>query len=262
MSTKKKKATISDAILDLLKPKELCEEKEENTTRIEDFDEIEESAIDRKLSSIRKQNVKQLQDLDEKYKGKTVNRKDLDKFDGDSSEEEENEDIFASDSDQSDQEKEQASGDESMPEDEEGSDDDSESDLEDPENNFDITQFTKPKSSKDTLKDPESESDLEEPSNLMLGTSGSEDIKKGVCVQNQLKLWEKLLEVRIKSQKMLITSNSLPNSVAYSTLTCSEDPSFAEAAENATKNLCELLDNLLELQSSLVSKLVLIKLSS
>lgn len=267
MSSKKKKSTISDAILDLLKPKELCEEREENTTRIEDFDEIEESAIDRKLSSIRKQNVKQLADIDEKYKGKAVSRKDLDKFEGDSSEDEENKEIFASDSDQSVQESEQESADEeenaqesadedeSMSENEDGSDNESDSDLEDPGDDFDISQFSKPKST--ISEKSKSESDEEEPSNLMQSTSGKEDLKKGVCVQNQLKLWEKLLEVRIKSQKMLITSNSLPNSDGHSTLSNSGDAEFADAAENSTKNLCGLLDNLLELQSSLVSRLVL-----
>jgi len=73
-------------------------------------------------------------------------------------------------------------------------------------------------------------------------------------VQSQLKIWEKLLEVRIKSQKMLITANSLPNFDDHLELTSSDNPEFSVKVEQACDGIHGLLDNLLELQNTLASR--------
>ena len=82
----------------------------------------------------------------------------------------------------------------------------------------------------------------------------NEEIQKGKCVQNQLKIWEKLLETRIKFQKVLTTANSFPDFDAHLDLISLDDQRFAEAAENVSENIHKLLDNFFELQEHLVGR--------
>lgn len=249
MSSAKKKKSISDQINEILKPKELVEETNESEARYEEF--TEHGDIDNQLSDIRKQTAKSLSELDSKYQGKVVSRKELE-LDGsgeddDSDEESQNEENYATDSDEDVEEEEEENSDESASgsknSDGSGSEDDDGDDC-------DISQFTKPSPGA-----PASSSAIptQDKTEILKNFSLSDEIKKGVCVQNQLKLWEKLLEVRIKSQKMLITANSLPDFDAHLELS-SMDPSFAEKVDSACDGIHGLLDNLLELQSALVNK--------
>jgi protein AATF/BFR2 len=128
-----------------------------------------------------------------------------------------------------------------------GSDSDEEED--DFEDDFDLSQFTKSK-----FPDSTAPKVAQDKTKIIKDESINEEIKKGVCVQNQLKIWEKLLEVRIKSQKMLITANSLPDFDSHLELVTLEDSEFSEKVEKACDGLHGLLDNLLELQSTLVNK--------
>jgi protein AATF/BFR2 len=259
MSSSKNKPSISDQISELLKPKQLTEEETAIVdARVEEFNENLNDVISNRLSEIRKQTAKTLNELDDKYKGKAVSRKELE-LDADEnvSDDSSDDDVqkeggnYATDSDE-----EMESGDEEEMEDEEedensgeseeegsGSDDD-DTDLE--EEDFDISQFSKPQHT------PTASSTTENKADLIRDVSLNEEIKKGVCVQNQLKVWEKLLEVRIKSQKMLITANGLPDFDAH--LELSEDPSFSEKVEKTCDGIHRLMDNLLELQSTLVNK--------
>lgn len=248
MLNTKKKQTISDKIHEVLKPKDLAEDVEDNEARFDDFSEHQD--VDNTLSDIRKRNTKHLSELDSKYKGKVVNRKDLDLDNNsdDSSDDEESEDEanYATDSDEDDN---SGSGEKEVEDDSENSSADSESedsgsDLED---EYDISQFTKPSTSSATVTSQES-------NEIIRKVSVNEEIKKGVCVQNQLKIWEKLLEVRIKSQKMLITANSFPDHNAHLELSSSENSEFAEKIEKTCDGIHGLLDNLLELQSTLCNK--------
>lgn len=122
--------------------------------------------------------------------------------------------------------------------------DSSEDDSEDDFDDIDLSHFTKKPSEEAGHAD-----------NTVLVNEASEEVQKGICVQNQLKIWEKLLEVRIKAQKMLITANSLPDYDAHIALTEDDTESqFLEKCESTCDNVYGLIDNLLELQSTLVER--------
>lgn len=78
-------------------------------------------------------------------------------------------------------------------------------------------------------------------------------INKGVCVQNQLQIWEKLLEVRIHSQKMLIKANSLPQPTKFEQLK-SENAEFSELANDTVDKVSTLVSQMRDLQSLLMKQ--------
>ena len=261
MSNAKKKQSISDQINEVLRPKELNEENDETEARFEEFTEHSDDV--HQLSDIRKQTAKNLSELDTKYKGKVVSRKELEEdvselSNGSSDEDEQPEEgnNYATDSDESEKSDDELVEEEEEEEESEefsGSEgeDDSNDDLGD---DFDLSQFSRPQSSLRPVALNDFTPDQETKTKILKDTSLNEEIKKGVCVQNQLKLWEKLLEVRIKSQKMLITANSFPDYDAHLELSSMEDPIFTEKVDRACDGLHGLLDNLLELQSTLVGR--------
>lgn len=254
MSSSKKKQSISEQINEILKPKQLVEETDDTEARFEEFTEHSDAV--QQLSDIRKQTARNLSELDSKYKGKAVSRKELEQdgselSDG-SSEEDElpgDEANYATESDDS----EELDNDEVEEEEEEFSD--QSDDFEDgSEGDYDLSQFTKPQNSSRSAAQISTEFDSTQDTKLLEESSLNEEIQKGVCVQNQLKLWEKLLEVRIKSQKMLITANSLPDFDAHLELSSTEQSPFSEKVDRTCDSLHGLLDSLLELQSTLVNR--------
>lgn len=235
----KKKSSIADQVNEALKPKKLTEEAHENEAKFETFDEYQEN---NQISEIRKQNVKNLGEIDSKYKGKVVSRKEI---------EADHEDFPESESDLlSENELEQKSG--SDREDENESEYGSENSGDISEQDFDISHFLQTSNKPSTS----SANDHNEKTKLVNKPSTSEDVKRGICVQNQLKMWEKLLEVRIKAQKMLITANSLPDFDAFLELSEQEGTEFMTKVDGACDRVFNLLDNLLELQSTLVEQYV------
>lgn len=78
-------------------------------------------------------------------------------------------------------------------------------------------------------------------------------LSKGVCVQNQLQIWEKLLEVRIHSQKMLIKANSLPQPQKYEQL-IEKSADFAELANETEVSVSKLVSQMRDLQSLLLNQ--------
>lgn len=261
MSKAKKKPIISDQINEILKPKELTEENEETEARFEEFTELD---IDNRLSDIRKQTAKHLSELDSKYKGKQVSRRELEDDNGssggsdlDESDNEENLnniDGYATDSDEenigSDDESEseqEQSGSEQTEDDDNSSGENSE---DDPGDDYDLSQFTKSKTDTPSASSFQKQDKTE----LLKSKSVNDEIKKGICVQNQLKMWEKLLEVRIKSQKMLLTANSFPDFDGHLELSSINDSSFANKIDSTCEGLYGLLGNLLDLQKTLVEK--------
>lgn len=264
MSSVKKKKSLADQINEALKPKELVEETDDNEARFEEF--TEQSHADNQLSDIRKQTAKSLSELDSKYKGNVVSRAELedeylnDSEQSDNGDELEEENFYATDSDDEaedenldDVDEEEQSGDEKEEEsgedkDEESNDSESEDDLED--DDYDLSQFTRPQPDKTS----DSPSTAEHKNKLLKNSSLDEEIKKGISVQSQLKVWEKLLEVRIKSQKMLITANCLPDFDNHLELSTMEDSTFSEKVGTTCERLHGLLDNLLEIQSTLCNR--------
>ncbi|CAD1470192.1 unnamed protein product, partial [Heterotrigona itama] len=78
------------------------------------------------------------------------------------------------------------------------------------------------------------------------------DIEKGTCVRNQLKLWENLLEVRIKLQKCLVTSNQMPQHDVYQNFKMNTE--YTKTADETRNNLKMLLNNMLQLQTFLLKQ--------
>lgn len=80
-----------------------------------------------------------------------------------------------------------------------------------------------------------------------------DQITKGFCVQNQLQIWEKLLEIRIHSQKMLIKANSLPQSSKFQRLT-ENSAEFSELANDTFNKVATLATQMHDLQSHLLNQ--------
>lgn len=260
MTSARKKQSISEQINDALKAKDLTEENDEVEARVEEFTEHGEKS--NRVSDIRRQTARSLSELDSKYKGKAVTRKELEAENNDDDlsdlESSEDEELEQPDSESDDDEGSYSMGSdqEDSAEDEEGSEQSgsklegsgqsgSEDEFDD---DFDISQFAKPSAG------TSSSSRADEKTELLKKASLDEEIQKGLSVKNQLKIWEKLLEVRIKSQKMLITANSLPDYDAHLELASSDDATFTEKVERTCDGLHGLLDNLLELQSTLINR--------
>lgn len=79
-----------------------------------------------------------------------------------------------------------------------------------------------------------------------------DSLSKGFCVQNQLQIWEKLLEVRIHSHKMLIKANSLPQPTKFEQL--SENSEFSDLANDTVDQVSRLVSQMRDLQSLLLNR--------
>lgn len=127
--------------------------------------------------------------------------------------------------------------------------------------------YNKGTDSQQGSEDAESESDLENDYNVDLNnplyrkrdsiktmseTNIREEIEKGSSVRNQLKLWENLLEIRIKLQKCVVTSNQMPQYNAHKELR--SDTSFAKETTETKSKLMLLLDNMLQLKELLLKQ--------
>lgn len=76
------------------------------------------------------------------------------------------------------------------------------------------------------------------------------EIEKGNCVREQLKMWENLLEMRIKLQKCLVNSNAMPQYDSYGSY--HSDSDLKRESNNVRSKLGGVLSALLELQSDLL----------
>ena len=228
-----------------------------------------DSEVEAAISDFRKRNVGLLSEVSKKYEGQVVSRKNLEESDEEVSSSDDDlpppkqpqksiEDSFI-DSDGSDSENDLSR---TKTSDEKFTDlDDSDSDAE--SEDYSITQFQKQlnadsdddeegsgdeEGSDDEDDDDEGEgydiSQMDEPMKEnfehVKKQNLSEDAKKGICVRNQLLLWESLLEMRIHLQRCVNTANQLPMPETYSELKDNEE--FVEET-NATKaNVTNVLD--------------------
>lgn len=126
-----------------------------------------------------------------------------------------------------------------------GSDDDSDVESDD----YSITRFKKPVQAGDESdEDDEDEgydiSQLEEPMlenfEHVKKQNLSEEAKKGICVRNQLLVWEGLLEMRIHLQRCVSTANQMPMPDTFSELQRSNE--FLEESNTTKANVAKVLD--------------------
>lgn len=232
-----------------------------------------DSEVEAAISDFRKQNVGLLSEVSKKYEGQVSSRKDPEISDEDNSDSDSDQEIENKvkngkisslvQSDDSDSQEEQPSKQSSALK----ADDDDLSDSEAESEDYSITQFKKQlNDSDDDDENDEGESDdddndeeesdnddegdgydisqMEEPMKEdfehVKKQNVSEEAKKGICVRNQLLLWESLLEMRIHLQRCVNTANQMPMPDTYSNL--KENNEFVEES-NATKtNITNVLD--------------------
>lgn len=257
--------TISEKIHEQFIPKsaehgaEHSDEDEASRPRFSEFDENDEE-LERtaggRLSDIRKKNIKYLDAIDKKYQGQVSSRRIVFHYDDEeeSAVDEENDDKGESDGDESgyqpgafvrlkpaedsDAVEEDFDG-ELEEDDEDNSYDDSDGvEGEEDDNDYSLGDF---------LGDNRTDSQK-----LLDDENRQESMQKGVCVQNQLKMWERLLEMRIKMQSSLITANSYPHPEKFNRF-C-QDKQFKESTDKVVKTIESTLENLLELQEILVGR--------
>lgn len=356
MSIKKQKPILSDKIAELIAPRRLLDpeidSEDETAARIDyEIDEdLEKNEAVSKFSDIRKKNVKFLQDLDAKYRGKVSSRKELEMESNESDENDENDEFAIEeeegeevvDSVEKEQEEEEESTEKSIGEfsmtltpkqriklaqegadsaekDENDSvnspDDDvnlkafrkklnqsnladinTESDGDSDDNMFsnekaeldkwdddyegeEIEEESEKESAEgsdngndndeeDEFDSDEDESDFdggdmipgeskeisdkEDLSRILPKQSADDSLSKAVCVQNQLQIWEKLLEVRIHTQKMLIKANSMPQTTKFKELSRNEE--FSELAIDTVDQVSKLVSQMRNLQSLLLNR--------
>lgn len=280
MSAKKNKSkTVSDKITEAFLPKaeEDPENDPENLVKIADFngeDEEVDFDFDSKPSEIRKRNIKLLSEFSDKYKGKVASRKELEASSeegGSNSEEGLNSDLSDNDDSEIETYRDELNG---IGKDERNSDN---SDADDSGDDYQTSDDSEREGSKtnggfedsnafsdsvegesgdedsDSVSSFDDEGDQEEDQTQLLTESNQNaEIQKGFAVQNQLKIWEKLLEIRIHSQKILTRANSLPPPVVYDKLCDQND--FSSLASTTIANVENLLENMLEMQSLLSSQ--------
>ncbi len=250
--------------------------------RLESFDEQYEAKekISKKTlknkSSLRHKNVELLVVSDKKYAGKRVSRKDLEEENQDDSEE------SISDAEESDSEdavnikefkkkmmKEVNSRTRKMPPTDylESNEDGSSEMDEERENGSDLDSLEEEadvdEEEHDDEDDDDDEDDEEEVGSIDDDDDENEgdvkrvsknphdsDINKGKAIQNQLSLWDHLLECRIKLHKGLHLTNQLPQAPSNFKLftKATGENHFVTAGQGAQAAIKTLLDNCLELQ--------------
>lgn len=216
------KKSLADKISGLLKaaPSYNPDENDiESTAKVVDFDDNEEDdnihISNQSLSAFRKKNVNLLDEVDAKYAGKKSSRKDL--FDSDDDLQPEYIDQESDSEDIDDEMEDNEEG-------EEGSDDDDEDENSDEEGNFKHMNET----------------------NLKVIN------QKSQSVQNQIRIWESLLEMRIQLQKYLVASNKLPPPEVYKEM--KQDNEFLEKTNTLKQALGNTLGKMMDLQELLIKK--------
>lgn len=98
-------------------------------------------------------------------------------------------------------------------------------------------------------EDDDENDETNEGNNRASVNSHDADIKKGKSIQNQLSLWDHLLECRIKLHKGINLSNQLPKASDYKQFSkVASDNHFLTAGQGAQSAMKTLLDSCLELQ--------------
>ncbi|XP_017134509.1 protein Aatf [Drosophila elegans] len=270
---KKKPQTVAEKVSKLLAHPNESDSAEDSDfdvangtgPRLVDFEEEEYDLPDARSTDFRKRNVKLLSEQSDRYKGKISSRRELDEEDQDEelsyedSDEEEDGDLadfklkLQADGPGETSEEEQATGDsESGDEDEDlvdfnqtlkagneeedcgsGSNEDGSEEEED-----------------DDTDDEEAEDDTIKPSDVMSKTNHQAEIQKGMSVQNQLRIWERLLELRINTQKFTSKANQLPGPETLQQLG-SDNDELQSVLNEAQERSTRLLQQLLALQSAL-----------
>ncbi|XP_076244962.1 apoptosis antagonizing transcription factor [Calliopsis andreniformis] len=284
MASKMKKLTLADKINSLVttKPTNFDSDDDADDTKakvVDRYDESDNSESNFPASEIRRRNINLLDQLDKRYVGKKVSRKDIYNSDDDlhdvsesdenekldSVEEEEEEENDDNDNEKSmsiDNDDDDVADEDNVENEEDDVADEEDSDVEDEENDesdyssFDdrasLTQYAKGKLNVEESNDESSDGEHAKNFQTMSHTNFKAEVQKGNCVRSQLKLWESLLEMRIQLQKCLVVSNQMPQYDVYQNF--KEDAEYMKKNNENKDKLKLLLNNMLQLQSFLLKQ--------
>ncbi|KOX71644.1 Protein AATF [Melipona quadrifasciata] len=248
MALKVKRKTLADTVNSLVTTTPVTfnsdDEIEYTKAKVVDrYDESDGSDSNLQVSEIRRRNVDLLDQVDKRYKGKKISRKDI--------YEDNDEDSSSQGTSESENEGmdglEQESNDDMNDSSDEEDIGDNDSDIGDNESD-DSNEELSYDSETNVEEESEDESNVKNEDNddtsfakqgkdieTISQTNVRSDIEKGNCVRNQLKLWENLLEVRIKLQKCLVTSNQMPQYDVYQNFETNTE--YTKTADETRNNL-------------------------
>lgn len=263
MALKVKRKTLADTVNSLVTTTPVTfnsdDEIEYTKAKVVDrYDESDGSDSNLQVSEIRRRNVDLLDQVDKRYKGKKISRKDIygDNDEDSSSQESENEGMDGSEQesndDMNDSSDEEDIGDNDSDIGDNESDDSNEELSYDSETNVEEEESEDESNVKNEDNDDTSFAKQGRDIETISQTNVRSDIEKGNCVRNQLKLWENLLEVRIKLQKCLVTSNQMPQYDVYQNFETNTE--YTKTADETRNNLKMLLNNMLQLQTFLLKQ--------
>ncbi|KRX56418.1 Protein AATF, partial [Trichinella sp. T9] len=219
-----------------------------------------------KFSRIRAANLKLLDEENPRYKGQVVNRSQLEQFTNSdeetasSSATDVSEEMDISDNDEQEEDEDEEEEEEEEADDYDGDDDEDDDDVDDEDEDQDdrmlvddgendyMEQGMKMRT-ENCISDQESDN--------MIHTFSRVDLldqkERGIAVQQQLKLWEQMLSLKIRFQKLLQSANRLPQSADYREKLLQSDDELLETFSSARRSVQKLLDELLEFQDHLFS---------
>ncbi|XP_014228857.1 protein AATF-like [Trichogramma pretiosum] len=257
------------------------DEAEETKAKVADFDEELELPDDYKTgpssSKLRKRNADLLGDIDRRYRGKKVSSKQIfqQSSDESSGKDDDNDDDGSIDLSNDEGDGSIVSGDEDNEND--GGDDDDQSDSSseniqqesdddnDSSGNKEFAEGSYDENSDENSDENEDDDELDESRDysnpllrerkkdivLVKPSDLREEIYKGNCIKEQLNIWENILQMRILAQKVLNTSNKMPQHDVYPTFASNEE--FKKKSEETKSKLRAVLNNLLSLQTELLN---------
>lgn len=88
----------------------------------------------------------------------------------------------------------------------------------------------------------------------MTSTDLQSEKKKGLCVKNQISIWESILEMRIQIQKCLLAANKMPQGEYYKQIEDECGSEFTDKTKEVKGTVTDLLEKFLVLQSLFVSQ--------
>ncbi|ODN04313.1 Protein AATF [Orchesella cincta] len=260
----------------------------ETSAKVADLDdEFDKATTKPSKSSLRTKNIQLLDELDTRYAGTKVTRRKLAKSEGldglrkpaaktviASSTEDEG--IDGSSEDDDDDDSANASVDEEVDlesMEDGGYEDDAEEKEEsahklsldgDMENEEDESGDEDSMGS-DESEDEDADSDVDEKDAEAVGMQmlslrdKEAEIEKGRATLNQLRIWDSMLEVRIRLQKMLLDCNRLPRTDEFKEITEGGDPSETTSGLNKTlaksqESIKILMHELIQLQNAMIEK--------
>ncbi|KRY58290.1 NFU1 iron-sulfur cluster scaffold -like protein, mitochondrial, partial [Trichinella britovi] len=206
-----------------------------------------------KFSRIRAANLKLLDEENPRYKGQVVNRSQLEQFTNSdeetasSSATDVSEEMDISDNDEQEEDEDEEEEEEEEADDYDGDDDEDDDDDDDEEEDQDdrmlvddgendyMEQGMKMRT-ENYISDQESDN--------MIHTFSRVDLldqkERGIAVQQQLKLWEQMLSLKIRFQKLLQSANRLPQSADYREKLLQSDDELLETFSSARRSVQKL----------------------